>query len=189
MTVVNKNEFAQILGYSSKWVSELIEMGMPSISGGGRGKAIKIETQDSVKWIIEREVKRQVGEAVKKNSSPTAGTKEGEELLLTHMKRRKAEVGSEKVEGSVIEIEELAQFMYSIASTYVREMNGLGARVVVKVAPENDPAKCQRVIDDECRRIRSATADKIATFVDDYVAKQSQNTQSETNENGSGVGN
>ncbi|HGY0940900.1 TPA: terminase small subunit [Vibrio cholerae] len=188
MSKVNRNEFAELVGYSPKWVGTFIDEGMPHEGGGGRGKPMIIDTEAAIKWLIEREVKKQLGETEAEDNTPRAGTKDGEELLLTKAKRRKAEVEAKKAEESVIDLQDVGQFLYAIATLYGNELNGLGARLAPEVASENEPAKCKHVIDVECRRVRAATADRIRGFVSEYRAKRSGHDASATDEERSGVG-
>ncbi|MCL1124228.1 terminase small subunit [Shewanella surugensis] len=184
---VNRNGLADILEKSPKHVGDLITQGMPTSGGGGRGKAISINTKEAVDWLTEREVSKQIGDLQAENG-PIEGTKDGEDLLLTMAKRRKADVDAKKAEEKVIDLEDLGQFMYAISSLYASELNGLGARLAPEVAGIDDPAQCKNRIDIECRRIRSATADRIYNFVDEYLAEQRSNVECETDEECGEVG-
>lgn len=171
MAKVNRNEFADLVGKSPKWIGELMKQGLPSEGGGGRGKPVVIDTAEAIKWMIDQEVKKQVGDS-DDEQKPKEGTKDGEELLLTKAKRRKAEVEAKKAEAAVIDLEDCAQFLYAIATLFGNELNGLGARLATEVAPINEPALCKHTIDDECRRVRAATADRILAFVSEYTEER-----------------
>ncbi len=173
MSIVNRNEFASIVGKSAKWVGEWIKEGMPTEGGGGRGKPVMIDTMKAIDWMISREVKRQVGDD--DMGPPKAGTRDGEELLTSIAKRRKAEVEADKAEELVIGLDEVGQFMFSIGTIFGRELNGLGARLAPEVLGINEPAKCKNKIDVECRRIRIATADRLREFVSEYRRKYGRN--------------
>ena len=182
MAIVNRNEFADLVGKSAKWVGEWIKDGMPTEGGGGRGKAVMIDTVKAIDWLISREVTKQVGDEEDDGRTPRAGTKDGEELLLTQAKRRKAEVDAAKAEESVIGLEDVGQFLYLIATLYGNELNGLGARLAPEVATIDDPAKCKNRVDVETRRIRAATADRISGFVSEYRAQRCADDKSATAE-------
>ncbi|MBV1842198.1 MULTISPECIES: terminase small subunit [Photobacterium] len=188
MAEVNRNEFAEILGYSPKWIGDLIKDGLPHQGGGGRGKQVVIDTKEAIQWIIDREVQKQVGIYEKENASPKEGTKDGEDLLLTQARRRKADVEAKKAEEAVIDLGDLTQFLYSIANLFGSELDGAGARTAQEVAAENDPVKCKFIIDQENRRIRASTADGICAFVADYLAEHSRDGERETTEERSAVG-
>ncbi|WP_347362404.1 terminase small subunit [Vibrio vulnificus] len=180
MAEVNRNEFAQIMGYSPKWVGDLMKEGLPHQGGGGKGKPLSIETDKAIQWIIDREVQKQIGQYEKEHSAPKVGTKDGEDLLLTAAKRRKAEIEAKKAEETVMDLGELAQFLYMIGNLFGSELDGIGARTALEVSSEHEPAKCKNIIDKESRRIRSATADRLSAFVADYLAKRSGDGESET---------
>ncbi|ELB2912185.1 terminase small subunit [Vibrio parahaemolyticus] len=188
MSKVNRNEFAEIVGYSPKWIGTFIDEGMPHEGGGGRGKPMVIDTAEAIKWLVERELKKQLGEVEEEQNTPRAGTKDGEELLLTKAKRRKAEVEAKKAEESVIDLQDVAQFLFAIATLYGNELNGLGARLAPEVASENEPAKCKHIVDVETRRVRASTADRIRDFVDEYISKRSGHDGSTTATERGGVG-
>ncbi|MCS6237129.1 terminase small subunit [Shewanella baltica] len=172
MANVNRNEFAGIIGKSPKWVGNLIDAGLPHEGGGARGKPMVINTELAINWLIEREVKKQIGDLQSEDGAPIEGTKDGEELLLTMAKRRKADVDAAKAEQSVIDLEDIGQFLYSISTLYGSELNSLGARLASEVAQINEPAMCKHRIDSECRRVRAATAERLRGFVAEYRAQQ-----------------
>nr|WP_319555992.1 terminase small subunit [uncultured Vibrio sp.] len=171
MAEVNRNEFARIMGYSPKWVGDLIKEGLPHQGGGGRGKPLIIETDKAIQWILDREIQKQIGQYEKEHNGPKAGTKDGEDLLLTAAKRRKAEIEAKKAEESVVEMRDIAQFMYSIANLFGSELDGAGSRTAQEVASESDPVKCKFIIDKENRRIRASTADQISAYVAEYAGE------------------
>lgn len=70
MAEVNRNEFAQIMGYSPKWVGDLIKEGLPHQGGGGRGKPLIIETDKAIQWIIDREIKSKLVSTKKRTMRP-----------------------------------------------------------------------------------------------------------------------
>lgn len=171
MTVVNRNAFADLVGKSAKWVGEWIKEGMPTEGGGGRGKPVMIDTVKALDWLINREVKKQVGDE-DDDRVPREGTKDGEELLIAIAKRRKAVVEADKAEESVMDIEDVGQFLYVISTLYGNELNGLGARLASDVASIDSPALCKSKIDAECKRVRAATSEQLREFVAEYRAKR-----------------
>jgi phage terminase Nu1 subunit (DNA packaging protein) len=189
MAYVNRNEFADIIGKSPKWVGNLIDAGLPHEGGGGRGKPMVINTELAINWLIERDVKKQIGDLQNDDGAPVEGTKDGEELLLTMAKRRKADVDAAKAEQSVIDLEDVGQFLYSISTLYGNELNNLGARLAPEVAQINEPAMCKHRIDIECRRVRTATAERLRRFVSEYREQQRNNGGCEATEECSELGN
>ena len=172
MSIVNRNEFAEIIGKSSKWIGKLIESGMPISGGGGvKGKPLLIDTEYAIKWLIKKEVSKQIGDIVESclNNSPKEGTKDGEELLTAIAKRRKAVVEANKAESSVIRVEELSQFIYSIATIYSNSLNSFGTRLAPEVSLINEETICKQKIDQECTRVMQATAGQLRSFVDETM--------------------
>ncbi|MFH0302903.1 terminase small subunit [Bradyrhizobium sp. 31Argb] len=49
--VVNRQELADIFGYSLPTISAWVENGMPVKSHGGRGKQFEFDTEDVLKWL------------------------------------------------------------------------------------------------------------------------------------------
>lgn len=189
MAIVNRNEFADLVGKSAKWVGEWIKDGMPAEGGGGRGKPVMIDTVKAIDWLINREIKKQVGgEDEDDDRKPRAGTKDGEELLTAIAKRRKAVVEADKAEESVIDLEDAGQFLYAISTLFGNELNGLGARLAPEVAPIDEPAMCKNRIDTECRRVRAATADRLREFVSEYRAERGGYGGRDSTEECSGMG-
>lgn len=53
--IVNRQELAEILGYSLPTISAWVEEGCPAVTRGGRGKSFEFDTVDVVKWLLARE--------------------------------------------------------------------------------------------------------------------------------------
>lgn len=169
MSLVNRIEFSEMLGCSPKWVGEYIKKGMPS-EGGGRGVPVIIDTVAAIEWLIDIEVSKRIG-GFGDADGPVPGTQDGEDLLLTMAKRRKAEVEACKAEESVIDLKELAQWLYAIGTLYGNELDALGARLVSDLAVGHEASRIKNNIDAETRRVRIATAERIVNFVDEYRRK------------------
>lgn len=184
---LNRQQFADLLGKSPKWIGELIKKGLPVESGGGRGTQLVIDSEKAITWLIDYEVNRQVGAALDANM-PQQGTIEGEELLLTMAKRRKAWVEADKAEKTVINNEDVAQFFYGVSTVFSSELDGYGPRLSSELAVINDPATIRHMLFTESRRVRAATADRLTQFVDEYCQKRDTDNNSETAEECSGMG-
>lgn len=184
---LNRQQFADLIGKSPKWVGELIKRGLPAEGGGGRGTPVVIDSADGIAWIIDHEVKRQLGDAMAENM-PQAGTMDGEELLLTMAKRRKAWVEADRAEESVIGKEDAAQFFYEVGTVFATELDGLGARHASELATINDPALIKHLLFTESRRIRAATAERLQRFAAEYPGKRNPDSERETAEDSSSLG-
>ncbi len=176
---VNMKQFSEFMKLNIRTVGRMIEEGMPvDDASRGRGRAFVIDSGEAVRWWSDREHRKKVGTG--QGGAPEPGTTEGEELLLLSAKRKKAEIEVKKAESSVIELEDVSQFLYSIATIYGNELNGLGARLAAEVVSEDDPAQCKNIIDIESRRVRAATADRIGSFVDEYISHHGRNDECTT---------
>ena len=160
---LNRQQLADLLGKSPKWVGELIKRGLPTEGGGGRGVQLTIDSAKALNCMIDSEVARQVGDVLDE-TKPKPGTMEGETLLLTQARRRSATVEADRAEETVIDREAVAQFFYEVATVYASELDGLGARVASELATIHDPATIKHVLFAECRRIRGATAQRLMAF-------------------------
>ena len=60
--IVSKKEFGELIGKSPRWISKLIEDGLPTAGGGGRGVEVQIDSEAAISWLIAREVRREMGE-------------------------------------------------------------------------------------------------------------------------------
>lgn len=184
---LNRQEMADLIGKSPKWVGELIKQGMPVEGGGGKGTRVVIDSEKAINWFIEREVKRQVGEHGPADA-PRAGTPEGEELLLTMAKRRKADVDAAKAEESVISKEDVAQYFFEVATVFSTELDGYGARLATELAQINDPAIIKQKLFAESRRVRAATAERLSSYVEGYHPAGGGDSGREAAEECGGVG-
>ena len=59
---LSKKTLAQMLGKSERWISKLIEEGLPVAGGGGRGVPVELDSEAVIDWLIRREVRRQIGD-------------------------------------------------------------------------------------------------------------------------------
>lgn len=184
---LNRQQFADLLGKSPKWIGELIKKGLPVESGGGRGTQLVIDSEKAITWLIDYEVNRQVGAALDANM-PQQGTLEGEELLHLMAKRRKAWVEADKAEDIVVVKEEAAQFFYEVSTVFASELDGFGSRLASELATIDDPATIKHIIFAESRRVRAATADRLTQFHAEYSGKRDTDHSGETAEECGGMG-
>ncbi|MGX1098864.1 terminase small subunit [Amorphus sp. MBR-141] len=81
--VVNRQELADILGYSLPTISAWIEAGVPVVTHGGRGKAYEFNTEEVVAWLLERE------RNLRKRDAAAANGEDGEPINIDRAKLRK----------------------------------------------------------------------------------------------------
>jgi phage terminase Nu1 subunit (DNA packaging protein) len=56
--IVNRSQFATLIGCSGPHVANLIREGMPASGAGKRGVAIEIDTAQAIPWLLERAQRR-----------------------------------------------------------------------------------------------------------------------------------
>lgn len=93
---------------------------------------------------------------------------EVERRLLVRAQRRRHELEIAKRRGELIDAETVGQVINELAVIFVTQLEGMGARVAQQVATMSDPGAIQRVLTDECRGIRQATAARVADFAGAY---------------------
>jgi phage terminase Nu1 subunit (DNA packaging protein) len=56
--IVNRTQFAELIGCSGPQVANLIREGMPAAGAGKRGVALAIDTTQAIPWLLERAQRR-----------------------------------------------------------------------------------------------------------------------------------
>lgn len=175
---VSRKEFADILGNTPPWVGKLIKEGMPVKGGGGRGKAVEIDTADAIQWLIEREIRKRFGDD--ENASA-----EDEDRLLKRARRKTIEFDLGKKRGFHAPIPDINEIMYPIAGVFASQLDSLAPSLCQDVAAESDPAVVLKIIHEVTRKTRSDTALEIMALVprlisalnDQIVADDSEDSQ------------
>ncbi|MFH0083641.1 terminase small subunit, partial [Pseudomonas aeruginosa] len=101
--IISKKDLADLLGKSERWISKLIEEGLPTCGGGGRGVAVQIDSQAAIEWLIAREVRRELGE--EGDDDEGAGSASTEERLLKRARREKLQIEIDKERGRLVPID------------------------------------------------------------------------------------
>ena len=174
----NKDQFGQLIGKSSRWIGKLIsDEGLPIESGGGKGKALVIDSEAAIQWLIDDAVAKAIG-----NSDDETNFKEGtlayENYHTAKAKRIQEQVKAAKDKKASIELEELKPVIFEIANIFGQQCDALGGRLSSQLASENDPAIIKSKLLEESRRIRAQTAERILTFVDGYASSDSGYSES-----------
>ena len=87
---VNRQELADIFGYSLPTISAWVENGMPVKSHGGRGKQFEFDTEDVLKWLLARE-------RAERKAHTAATLKEGGEEITIDKARLRNEIAKAKL--------------------------------------------------------------------------------------------
>lgn len=157
--IISKKDLADLLGKSERWISKLIEEGLPTCGGGGRGVAVQIDSQAAIEWLIAREVRRELGE--EGDDDEGAGSASTEERLLKRARREKLQIEIDKERGRLVPIDAVITLATSIAAVYATQLDSLPSRCASDLAVLDDPATIRVRLLEETRRIRAATADRL----------------------------
>jgi phage terminase Nu1 subunit (DNA packaging protein) len=155
-TIVSKKEFADLIGKSPKHVSDLIGEGLPVEGGGGRGKAVKIDAEKAINWLIQRSVAKHGGDA--------EGASD-EDKKLKRARRIKLELEIDALKKEVLPFDVVEDLLLRIGTVYTSQLDAIASRVAADVALLEEPALCREVIFDETRRVRAATADSLLSEI------------------------
>lgn len=157
--IVSKKDLADLLGKSERWISKLIEEGLPTSGGGGRGVAVQIDSQAAIEWLILREVRREMGDDGEDEEGLSSASTE--DRLLKRARREKLQLEIDQVRGRLIPNETFVHLNTSIAAVYATQLDALPSRCAADLAIIDDPALIRARLFEETRRIRSATADRL----------------------------
>lgn len=157
--IVSKKEFADLIGKSERWVSKLIDEGLPVAGGGGRGVAVQIDSAAAIDWLIAREVRREIG--VDGDDDEGAGSASSEDRLLKRARREQLQIVIDKERRRLTPNDAVMTLCTSIAAVYATQLDSLPSRCASDLAVLDDPAAIRARLFEETRRIRAATADRL----------------------------
>lgn len=157
--IISKKELADLIGKSERWVSKLIDEGLPIAGGGGRGVAVQIDSAAAIEWMIAREVRREIG--VDGDDDEGAGSASSEDRLLKRARREKLQIEIDKERGRLVPNDAVMTLCTSIAAVYATQLDSLASRCASDLAVLDEPAEIRARLFEETRRIRAATADRL----------------------------
>ena len=156
---ISKKDLADLLGKSERWVSKLIEEGLPTQGGGGRGVAVQINSQSAIEWLILREVRREIGDEGDDEEGLSSAS--AEDRLLKRARREKLQLEIDQVRGRVHPNETFVDLVISIAAIFATQLDALPSRCAADLAIIDDPALVRARLFEETRAVRAATADRL----------------------------
>lgn len=156
---LSKKDLADLLGKSERWITKLIEDGLPVAGGGGRGVAVQIDSQAAIEWLILREVRREMGDEGEDEEGVSSASTE--DRLLKRARREKLQLEIDQVRGRLLPIDAFVVLNTSIAAVYATQLDSLASRIAADMAIMDDPALIRARVFEETRRIRAATADRL----------------------------
>lgn len=166
--IVSKKEFGELIGKSPRWISKLIEDGMPTAGGGGRGVEVQIDSEAAISWLIAREVRREMGEVGDDEEGLNSASTE--DRLLKKARREKLQIEIDTSRGRLLPADTVAQILISVAAVYATQLDALPSRCAADLAVIDDPATIRARVFEETRRIRAATADRLERRASDLAS-------------------
>lgn len=157
--MISKKDLADLIGKSERWITKLIEAGLPVAGGGGRGVAVQIDSQAAIEWLILQEVRREMGDEGEDEEG--VGSASTEDRLLKRARREKLQLEIDQVRGRLVPVDAFVVLNTSIAAVYATQLDSLASRLASDLAIIDDPAIIRARIFEETRRIRAATADRL----------------------------
>jgi phage terminase Nu1 subunit (DNA packaging protein) len=157
--IISKKDLADLIGKSDRWISKLIDEGLPTVGGGGRGVAVQIDSQAAIEWLILREVRREMGDEGEDEEGVSSASTE--DRLLKRARREKLQLEIDQVRGRLIPNETFVNLNTSIAAVYATQLDALPSRCAADLALIDDPALIRARLFEETRRIRGDTADRL----------------------------
>ena len=157
---LSKKDLAQLLGKSERWITRLIDEGLPVAGGGGRGVPVEIDSEAAIDWLIQREMRRQYGED---DDEGDLGSAEDEDRRLKKARREKLMLEIEQMRGRLLPLEGVEAILARVASVFATQLDAIASRLAADMAVINDPAEARHRILTETRRVRAATADGLVS--------------------------
>jgi phage terminase Nu1 subunit (DNA packaging protein) len=157
--IISKKELADLIGKSERWITELLDEGLPKVGGGGKGVALQIDSEAAINWLIKREMRREMGDDGEDEEGLSSASTE--DRLLKRARREKLQLEIDQVRGRLIPNETFVHLNTSIAAVYATQLDALPSRCAADLAIIDDPALIRARLFEETRRIRAATADRL----------------------------
>lgn len=157
--MISKKDLADLIGKSERWITKLIEAGLPVAGGGGRGIAVQIDSQAAIEWLILQEVRREMGDDGEDEEGLSSASTE--DRLLKRARREKLQLEIDQVRGRLVPLEAFVILNTSVAAVYATQLDSLASRLAADLAIIDDPALIRARIFEETRRIRKATAERL----------------------------
>lgn len=157
--IISRKELADLIGKSERWVSKLIDDGLPVAGGGGKGNPLQIDSEQAIDWLISRSVREMTGD--EDDEDGPQGAAKSEDRLLKRARREKLQIEIDAARGRLVPIDAVITLASSIAAVYATQLDSLASRCASDLAVIDDPAAVRARLFEETRRVRAATADRL----------------------------
>lgn len=166
--IVSKKELGELIGKSPRWISKLIDDGLPVSGGGGRGVEVQIDSEAAIEWLIARAVRQELGDDEEDEEGLASASTE--DRLLKRARREKLQLEIDQTRGRLLPADTVGQILVSVAAVYATQLDALPSRCAADLAVIDDPATIRARVFEETRRIRAATADRLERRARELVA-------------------
>lgn len=166
--IISRKELADLIGKSERWVSKLIEDGLPVAGGGGKGNPLQIDSQRAIEWLITQALRNEIGDD--DEDGPGGGAK-SEDRLLKRARREKLQIEIDLARSRLVPVDGVVFFLNTIAAVYATQLDAVASRLASDLAVIDDPAEIRAKLFDEMRRIRASTADRLDKRAQELVAQ------------------
>lgn len=166
--IVSKKELGELIGKSPRWISKLIDDGLPVSGGGGRGVEVQIDSEAAIEWLIARAVRQELGDDDEDEEGLASASTE--DRLLKRARREKLQLEIDQTRGRLLPADTVSQILVSVAAVYATQLDALPSRCAADLAVIDDPATIRARVFEETRRIRAATADRLERRARELVA-------------------
>jgi phage terminase Nu1 subunit (DNA packaging protein) len=153
--IVNRAEFAEIVGFSAQQVQEWMKAGMPG-DAGRRGKECRIDTAAAIRWLVDRGSTKRSASSGDDSERERLNREQADKVALQNAQTRKQLVRREHVQLVLLESNALL----------AGQLDGVAGRLANEIAGTTEPAKIRQLLLDEHRRIRSAYADALGKLAE-----------------------
>lgn len=142
---MTRSEFAELIGRTPQAVSQWIQAGMPARNAGTRGKAIEIDIEAAVPWVVKRIM-----------------TPLPERERLAKEQADKIALENEKTRAGLIHRHHVEQSVNGSINAVDEVLADLPDTLADPIAGTSDPAKIRSMIQDSVRHARAELADRLA---------------------------
>lgn len=168
--ILSKKALAELIGKSERWITELIDEGLPVAAGGGKGVALQIDSEAAINWLIKRAVLREVGDE-DEDDGEGKGSASAEDRLLKRARRQKLQIEIDVAYSRLVPAETAAFFLTTIAAVFATQLDSVASRLASELAVINEPSMVRARIFEEMRRIRAATSEQLEQRARELIAQ------------------
>lgn len=169
--IISKKKLADLMGRSERWVSILIDRGLPVAGGGGKGNPLQIDSQAAIEWLIADAIRNEIGDEDDEEEGGQGGGAKSEDRALKRARREKLQIEIDLARARLVPVEGVVFFLTTIAAVFATQLDAVASRLASDLAVIDDPAEIRARLFDEMRRIRAATANRLEQRSQELLAQ------------------